>query len=216
MPRPVFDLAGKKLPPNPLRAALMRQLAKLEGKPTFLRDVRLEAELPLVTCATTRDPFFDKDILSNWFLGLAARMLSGDEALDLPMYRAISMDSLAAVATSGIDVTPSDAVIWATDCLDKALEYGGDSTKAVLVLDAKALARSFTIVPSGASPSLIEEVEKRIGPDFLAQPDGSRYYSRLPTDDRRRDTPYEREYGWYIPGAPFSALAGIVFFKVEA
>jgi hypothetical protein len=214
---PNFKLIDGTLPPHPLRSALAQHLAKLDDRPPFLHDVRVTGGMPLITCTTRGDPYLESHQIDRSFEKTTfhvSRQVKRDNAGigGMPIYRGVSIDRLDVVATHGIDVVPTDSVIWVADDMEKALEYGGDGSKAVLLLDPKMMERSCRLLPADALASVIAEVEKDYGKDFLTLRNGSRLYSRLPRDYPNRGGSNERAYGWYIPGAPFSALVGVALF----
>lgn len=137
------------------------------------------------------------------------------KGIGLPSYRGVSLDRLAAVAESGIDVRPTDAVIWVAEDIEKALEYGGDQSKSVLLLDHKRVAHSNRLLPADASATTVAEVEKAYGSPTIL-PSGKRFYSRLPVGDPSRGKSNEDAYAWYIPGSPFAGLVGIAIFLVQS
>lgn len=94
----------------------------------------------------------------------------------LLLYRGTAIERLQAIAAHGIDVDPPAAVFWATTDLAKALEYGGDLSKVVLVLDGDRIVPSFREVPADAPESLVADVERIYGADYQHQPNGLRYY----------------------------------------
>lgn len=57
------------------------------------------------------------------------------------------MDRLRVVLKTGVDVEPSNSVIWAND-LEKALEYG-DWPKVVMAFDSERLKRSWIEIEAG-------------------------------------------------------------------
>ncbi len=64
-------------------------------------------------------------------------------------FRGVSIDRLVTVLNHGIDVLPTNAVIY-TDCFDKAFEYGG-WPKVVLAFDADRLQTTFREIPADSS-----------------------------------------------------------------
>lgn len=125
------------------------------------------------------------------------------------LWHAASFDGLGAVASTGIEVTPTDATIYASDSLGKVLEYGGPE-KLVLVFDPPALDRTYREVSADSPPAEIEAL-KVLFPFAMPSEDGAiLWLTRLPEDDPRRATPYEWNYARWIPGDPFDALQAIV------
>jgi hypothetical protein len=203
------------LPHNPLRDALATAFANPVAQPSFLRTVKIDQDLPIVVCETQRDPYFNGHEIDSWFFKSAVRAMRSVEKVGLPSYRGVPLSRLEAVAEAGIDVRPTDSVIWVADAMEKALEYGGNQSKAVLLLDHKRMARSNRLLPPDAPPARVAEVEKAYGSPTIL-PNGSRFYSRLPVGDPSRGKSNEDAYGWYIPESPFAALVGVVIFLVQS
>ncbi len=72
-------------------------------------------------------------------------------------FRGVSIDSLPAVLQQGIDVVPTNDVIFVDD-LDKALEYGG-WPKVLLALRWSSLKCTFKHLPADSSKEKVEKVE---------------------------------------------------------
>jgi hypothetical protein len=126
------------------------------------------------------------------------------------LFRAVSKDRLSTVLRQGIDVEPTNAVIWVNH-LDKALEYGG-WPKLVMALDYKFLERTFVELDADASEAEVTAV-RRDYPTISKRSDSSKlFYSRLKEDDPQLCTPYEFDSAWWIPGDPWKALKGIFLF----
>ena len=120
-------------------------------------------------------------------------------------FRGVSMDGLRVVLKTGVDVEPSNSVIWAND-LDKALEYG-DWPKVVMAFDSEHLKRSWIEIEAGASANETEKI-RRDYPTVI--PDGDKLYcSRIPSDAPQLMTAYEFQHAFWIPGNPFEALKAV-------
>ena len=129
-------------------------------------------------------------------------------------FRGINVDRLATVLATGIDVEPSDAVIYANS-FDKAWEYG-DFPKVVLALRPEALERTYRQIPADTPPEELSVIQERF-PTVVPSVDGGHLWcSRLPADDTRVTTPYEAEYAWWVPGNPFAALYSVLVFARHA
>jgi hypothetical protein len=91
--------------------------------PRYLREVNLTGRIPSIHIVTDRDAFYCRKEISMWFFPL---IHSAPQCADFEwaLFRGVSSDRLDTILISGIDVTPTDAPIYAND-LDKALEYGG-------------------------------------------------------------------------------------------
>jgi hypothetical protein len=123
-------------------------------------------------------------------------------------FRAVSIDRLSTVLLQGIDVEPTNAVIW-VNVLDKALEYGG-WPKLVMALDYEFLRRTFVELDADASEVELTSVQHDY-PTVLK--DGSKLFcSRLKEDAPQLNTPYELDSARWIPGDPWEALKGVFVF----
>lgn len=133
-----------------------------------------------------------------------------DARLPLCAFRGVSIERLATVLRTGVDVDPTDAPIYVSD-LDKAWEYGG-FPKLVLALDRRSLDRTFRELPSASSADERRAVRKTF-PTVLEGIDGDTlWFSRLAPDDPGITKPYEVEYARWIPGDPFEALRAMLVF----
>lgn len=123
------------------------------------------------------------------------------------LFRAVSIDRLPTVLKHGIDVEPTNSVIWAIG-LDKALEYG-EWPKLVMALDHEYMKRTFAELDANASEEE-QELVRRDYPTFVSQGEGLKlFFSRLTEDDPQLCTNYEFYSAWWIPGNPWDALKGI-------
>ena len=147
------------------------------------------------------------DVFDRTFAQLLPPNVLDVELLWECRFRADSLDRLQTILTTGIDVEPSDAVIYA-DFFDKALEYGG-WPKVVMALRQGGLQRTFRKIAADTPADQISEL-RRTYPTMLTSVDGQRLWlSRLPTEDPRVTTPYEADYAFWIPGRALDTLAGV-------
>lgn len=124
-------------------------------------------------------------------------------------FRGLSLDRLDCILETGIDVVPSDAVIY-TSTAEKALEYGGDGPRCLVVLRNDRIRPTHKIITADAPAEEIERLRARY-PTEVPMPDkGKIYFSRLSRDDRRLGTGYEHEYASWIPGDAKDALVAVV------
>lgn len=131
-----------------------------------------------------------------------------DQNLLLCQFRGVSADRLNFVLSNGIDVDPTDSVIYALD-LVKAWEYGG-WPKLLLALDTSRLQRTFKEVPSDISADELERLRQHY-PTVIR--DGAKLWlSRFPEGNCRIATTYETYYAWWIKGDPFQTLRAIMLF----
>lgn len=128
-------------------------------------------------------------------------------------FRSVSIDRLDTVLATGIDVHPTDAVLFA-NTFDKAWEYGG-FPKVMLALEIKGMSRTWKKRPSDAPEAELDELRKQY-PTVVERADGEElWFSRLPEHDPRVATPYETAHGRWIPGDPFDVLRAILIFGQE-
>jgi hypothetical protein len=131
-----------------------------------------------------------------------------DSALLPCAFRGVSINRLKSILPDGIDVEPTDSVIFTND-LDKAWEYGG-WPKLVLALDTSRLQRTFKQVPSDISPSELERIRQHY-PTVVKSLDGTQLWlTRLEESDPRIASPYEIAHARWIEGNPFDALRAIL------
>jgi len=122
-------------------------------------------------------------------------------------FRGVDAAKLRRVLDHGVDVDPTDSVIY-VDGFDKALEYG-EWPKLVIALRSDALEATFREVPVNSRTEHLVELEQRF-PTALRSVDGqSLWMSRLPATDPRVGSPYEVEYARWIPGDAKAALAAV-------
>ncbi|MDQ6893717.1 MAG: protein kinase [Acidobacteriota bacterium] len=125
-------------------------------------------------------------------------------------FRGIGSDRLRKVLQTGIDVEPTDSVIY-VDLFEKAWEYGA-WPKVLLALDNSRLDRSWREIRAGTPTGEIEHLRGRF-PTIAPIADGSGWWmSRLPPSDSQIGTSYEIAYARWIPGDPFEALGAILLF----
>jgi hypothetical protein len=125
-------------------------------------------------------------------------------------YRAVSLDRLGTILKTGIDVEPSDSVIY-TGPFDKAWEYGG-WPKVILMLDWQVMEKTSRQVHADTPPGELD-VWRKSYPTELRSSDGIPYWlSRLPETSKRIATDYEIAHAWWIPGNALEALKAILIF----
>jgi hypothetical protein len=134
------------------------------------------------------------------------------EEYSLCSFRAVSVDRLTAVVGTGIDVEPTNAVIW-VNFLSKALEYGG-WPKVVMALDHRFMKRSYIEIEADIAEEDLALIRREY-PTLVRSIDGSKLYcSRLKEDAPQLNTAYEWDSAWWIPGDPLRALKAVfVFFR---
>lgn len=183
-------------------------------------DVADHGELALVVELLRHDPFFFRITLpvaspyarpqfDCWALlgHLADR--STREVLYAD-FRAVDTSRWIPVLRSGVDVEPPDAPIFVGP-FEKAWEYGG-WPKLVMAFDPFRLDRTFRQVGADIPPEEVERVRGSF-PTVLQSADGETLWlSRLAASDPRVATPYESEYGRWIPGNAREALRAVMLF----
>jgi hypothetical protein len=125
-------------------------------------------------------------------------------------FRGVGIDQLKTVLAAGIDVTPTDSPIYASD-FKKAWEYGG-IPKVVLALDGQTMERTWRQVPADTPEEVLAPL-RDVYPTVLEIDSGEfLWLTRMEASDRRAGTPYEAAYGWWIPGDPWETLQAIFVF----
>jgi hypothetical protein len=138
-----------------------------------------------------------------------AEAISSNLLIDYPdcAFRGVSFERLRTILERGIDVNPTDSVIFA-DSPCKAFEYG-EWPKVLLALRRECLKQTFKEVSADASREELEKV-RRDYPTILRSRDGSKFWcTRLNEDDHRIATDYEFGYARWIPGDPWDALKAV-------
>lgn len=124
------------------------------------------------------------------------------------LFRAVSLDLLPKVLSTGVDVEPSNAVVYAGD-FEKAWEYGG-LPKLVAAYDPRMLKSSCLEIPAATPPEELRRLTQDY-PTQLQSRDGQRLWlSRLPKDDTALATPYEAAWAYWIPGNAKAALRAVI------
>jgi hypothetical protein len=127
------------------------------------------------------------------------------------VFRGVSLERLNCVLQYGIDVQPTDAVIFADNDLSKAWEYGG-FPKLILAMDRSRLERTWREVPVTTPPSQLQDLQRTF-PTSWASADGKTlYFSRLTLSDPQLGTSYEWTHALWIPGNPVEALRALMIF----
>ena len=125
--------------------------------------------------------------------------------------RGFDIDRLSYILANGCDVSPTNSPMFVADGMDKAVEYGG-LNQVIQVFDLHAIKRTWTEISSEEEREKIEALKKKYT-SWEVSADGSHiWYSMFPFDERRRTTPYEAAYGWYIPGNAWEALMALAIF----
>ena len=128
------------------------------------------------------------------------------------LFRGVSVEKLNTVLKLGIDVEPTDAVIFTDVYLEKVWEYGG-WPKIVLALSRDGLQRTFEEISSDTSEEKLAEMRARF-PTMLTPSEGKMLrFSRLAESDSRLASVYETEYARWIPGDPLQVLKMIMIFE---
>jgi hypothetical protein len=157
------------------------------------------------------DPIMDSD-----------RLLAVPPVMDLYMthpggvtFRGVSLKRLPAILTAGVDVEPTDSIIYC-DFISKAYEYGGDD-KVIMAFryfgsDEQHLVRRAVtqILPATSA----EDADERrrlyphdLGPNSAGNPRLCRVKPKT-----HADFTYLRTYGYFIPDNPWDALVGLFIY----
>lgn len=129
-----------------------------------------------------------------------------------PLLRCVGLHRLKCVMETGVDVEPSDSVIWTDRSPQKVLEYGDTPGRIMLIFSSSKLEPSWREVDAASDPGELEALRRKY-PTVLRSQEGSKlWFSRLPETDRRIGQPYEVAHGRYIPGDPWQALQAVMLF----
>lgn len=147
-----------------------------------------------------RPPFGERELFEK----LGMRLLGS-------AFRAVGIECLQRILHKGIDVEPTDAVIFTDYFFDKAWEYGG-WPKVMLVLEHSKLQRTYCEIPATIAPDELSKLRERY-PAMVRSIDGTKLWSsRLREDDPKITTSYETTYARWIQGNPFDVLKAIIVF----
>ncbi len=133
-----------------------------------------------------------------------------DRKLLSASFRGTSIDRLPHVLEHGVDVEPTDSVMFVGEAY-KALEYGG-WPKVVMALDSTKLEPTWKEVSSSV-PEDEKAALRAMFPTSLMSKDGTKlWFSRMPADDSRVGSAYERSYARYLPPAAGNPLIAVFLF----
>lgn len=134
-----------------------------------------------------------------------------DKDLTCCSYRGLAAERLPSVLRNGVDVEPTDSVIYVED-FTKAWEYGG-WPKLILAFHPGHLMPTHREVRVDTPEAELRKL-RRIYPTVLKSKDGTRlWFSRMKKDDPRLASQYEVAYARCIPKDPFDALRAVLLFK---
>ena len=154
---------------NALRSALVAAVKKPVEQPRFLIDCQVCEGLPVFQITAERSSWRS---IGDWFFQLSIPAIQ--QCKRIPLYRGVSLEATQRILENGIDVIPTDAVIWA-NALEKALEYGGEN-QLIMILNPRDMKRSYIQLDRNADPDTREAVEKEYGVNPVIFTDGSIVY----------------------------------------
>src|SRR5207248_171476 len=105
------------------------------------------------------------------------------------------------------DGEPIDGVFWATDRMEKALEYGGRE-QVLLVYDPRVLKPAWVEIGPECTGALRRELERDY-PTLVFRNGETSKRSRLPASEYNNGIGYDH-YAQWIPGNPFDALVMLI------
>lgn len=130
----------------------------------------------------------------------------GQATAKSPVYRGVGLDRLPHILKHGCDVSPTNALLFASPYADKSLEYGN----LIQVFVGAQLESTWREVPASIEPSDLAAIIKDY-PTKLLSSDGTHLWlSRFPANDPRISSSYEVEWGRWIPGDAMRALAALL------
>lgn len=159
-----------------------------------------------------RYKYFDTKENVARFLNALVLDLIANHDFSMVRYRGVPQGCFETILKTGIDVTPTSATVYLTDDPGKALEYGWDGSRVLLLAyDQKGISRTYAEVPSETPEAQVQEMMATYATREVSV-DGKRIWlSRLSADDPRRTTPYEATYGGWFPGDPKDSLVAVFY-----
>lgn len=192
---------------------------KLASVLETIRNPKMKAELlasvpkPLVVAQCGPGRFHPKLAISplRWSIE-TSKLLQVDIGFQ---YRCADLSRLPIVLATAIDVEPTNAVIYADMSDDKALEYGGEDSKVMLILRDEHLDRTYREVPSDTPEAELAQLRGTFPTELRSEDGKSIWFSRLKETDPKVASPYEHTYAAWIPGDPWQCLFSIIVFGVD-
>lgn len=133
-----------------------------------------------------------------------------DDSLIGYAYRGVAAKQLPLVYRNGIDVEPTNQVIYVAE-FEKAWEYG-DFPKLMLAFEWNKLSMTFCEVSAALPANEIDTLRQRF-PTMLKSTNGEKLYlSRLAEHSPQLNTDYEWAYARWIEDNPFEALRALLLF----
>jgi hypothetical protein len=133
---------------NPLRSSLEVAVRNISEQPEFLRHCEASNGLPVFWIRAERHAILSWRAIADWFIRFA---ISGiRQCGSLPLFRGIPLEACERVLMNGVDVVPTNSVIWAND-LPKALEYGGEN-QLIMIFNRNGMRRSYLMLDPDAGP----------------------------------------------------------------
>lgn len=135
------------------------------------------------------------------------------------LFRGTSLDRLPTILTTGVDVTPTDAIIYCAE-LEKAYEYG-KGTRVIAAYrwgkpgpdgtKVRVMGRAIVHVFDDTSPETRAEYEISHPYVLPTQPGAPQSRCRVEPETAARRG-YLGPYGKYLTGDPFDALVAILIY----
>jgi hypothetical protein len=165
-----------------------------------------ESPYPIAICKYDKafDGIVDREFARSLSKHWEVPLLRGG----LVSFRGVDISRLSTVLKTGIDVEPSNSVIYASD-LKKSLEYGG-SPKLILALDSNRLKKTYVETNSDIPEAEISRLRETYPTMLRSEGGASLWFSRMDQTDTRLATPYESEYAWWIEQDHQRALKGLL------
>ena len=131
-------------------------------------------------------------------------------------WRGVEIGKLHTVLKTGIDVNPPDSVIF-IDQLTKAVEYGKNPSgqQVIMIFDVKKLLPTFKKVDSTIEQAQLNKLKQTYPNELISKDEKNIWLTRLPKDDRKIATSYEKEYARWIPNKQMDALKAIFVCGID-
>jgi hypothetical protein len=159
------------------------------------------------------DPKWLKDLANSHTIENAVKDLLGLDYFRSVMgdgCRGVPFDRLGDVMAEGVDVRPTDSVIW-VDHLDKAVEYGSEDGVVIMVFDRAQLKPASIVFPKSTS----EEELAHFANDYPTRVDDYHGDILISRCGPKQDPGYGLIYGSWIQSNAFDALRMVLVIAQE-
>jgi hypothetical protein len=186
--------------PNLPLDELQAEVDAMAGEGLFTPiEVEVLAAAPITILITPRSGENNND-LSSALNFIANKLFRSSDSARSFLFRGVKLTRLSQIMSTGCDVIPSTAPIYASPYPWKALEYGN----VVMVFDSTKLDKTFRKVSKSESPATLSRLREEY--PYVKEDGDWLWFSTVPPGDGRMGTIYESYYTFFIPGDPREAL----------